>query len=102
MAALDSTRTDAMRRLVYDFFADECEVDASEIRDETKIIEELEGDSLMLLALLRKVCSTYEIGVELKALGKHLMKRPAETVGDIVRLTDALVEHGDAIIGVDL
>ncbi len=91
-----------VRALVYEYFAEECDVDPSEIADDTHIIEELDGDSLMLLALLEKACQRYGITVELKAVGKHLMKRPANTIGDIVFLTSALVEHGDGILEAEL
>lgn len=91
-----------IRDLVYEFFADECDVERESISDETDIIEELEGDSLMMLSLLRKVCAKYQISVELKTLGKHLMKQPANTIGDILSLTNALVEHGDDIVNVEL
>ena len=99
---LDDTTRDEIRRLVIDFFADECDVEPEEIKEETDIIEELEGDSLMMLSLLRQVCTRYGINIELKTLGKHLMKKPANTVGQVLELTMALVEHGDDIINVEL
>ncbi len=102
MASVDTTKSQEIRALVYEFFSEECEVEVDEISDTTLIIEELEGDSLMLLALLRKVCGQHGINVELKTLGKHLMKQPADSVGDIIRLTEALVEHGDGIVNVQL
>ena len=91
-----------IRGMVYEFFADECDVEPEEITDDTDIIEELEGDSLMMLSLLRKVCSGYGISIELKTLGKHLMKKPANTVGQVLALTYALVEHGDDIVDMEL
>ncbi|MCP4642805.1 MAG: acyl carrier protein [bacterium] len=100
--APEATSQDEIRRVVYEFFADECEVETSELTEETNVIEELEGDSLMLLALLEKVCKMYGLTIELKALGKHLMKKNASTIGEIVELTCALVEHGDNIINVEL
>lgn len=102
MANVDPATEQDVRELVLAFFADECEVEPSEITDETRIIEELEGDSLMLLALLDRASRRYGITVELKTLGRKLMQRPADTVGDIVTLTLALVEHGDRILDVDL
>lgn len=102
MAGLEPKTQNAIRELVYQFFADECDVDHDEITDETHVIEELEGDSLMMLSLLRKVCTQYGITVELKALGKHLMKKPANTIGDILGLTFALVEYGDDIVNVEV
>lgn len=93
---------DEIQALVYDFFAEECDVDTADISDDTNIIEDLEGDSLMLLALLETVCKKYGITVELKELGRHLMKKPANTVGEVLQLTNALVEHGDDILNVEL
>ena len=97
----DSTKQE-IKNLVYEFFADECDVEPESLKDDTDIIEELEGDSLMLLSLLRKACTQYGITVELKTLGRHLMKKPANTIGDILVLTYALVEHGDNIVNVEL
>ncbi len=77
-------------------------MEISEISDESHIIEELDGDSLMLLALLERACKRYGITVELKSVGKHLMKKPANTIGDIVSLTMSLVEHGDGILEANL
>ncbi len=98
---LDDGTKQEIRDLVYEFFADECDVDREEIADETDIIEELEGDSLMMLSLLRKVCTQFGIDIELKTLGKHLMKKPANTVGQVLGLTWALVEHGAEIVNMD-
>jgi acyl carrier protein len=99
---MSGDREKGVRDLVYGYFAEECDVETSEITDESHIIEELDGDSLMLLALLERACKRYGITVELKAVGKHLMKKPANTIGDIVSLTMALVDHGDRILEADL
>jgi hypothetical protein len=56
----------------------------------------------MLLSLLEIVRKKHNLKIELKTLGKHLMKRPANTVGDVIELTLAIVKHGDNIINVEL
>ena len=99
---MSGNRENDVRELVYGYFAEECDVEISEISDESHIIEELDGDSLMLLALLERACKRYGITVELKSVGKHLMKKPANTIGDIVSLTMSLVEHGDGILEANL
>ena len=91
-----------IRDLVYTFFSEECDVEPSNLGDETNIIEELEGDSLMLLSLLEIVRKKYQLTIELKTLGRHLMRKPADTIGQVVKLTLAIVEHGDDIVNVDL
>lgn len=98
---MDAAR-DEIRTMVYAYFAEECDVDLAEIRDETSIIEDLDGDSLMLLGLLKKATQRYGVTLPLKELGKYLMKKPADTIGDVVRLTNLLVEHGDNIVNIDV
>lgn len=102
MSQVDEKTVKEIRDLVYTFFAEECDFDKSKITDTTNIISELEGDSLMLLSLLEMVRKKYGLGVELKTLGKHLMRKPAETVGQVVALTLAIVEHGDNIINIEV
>ena len=102
MPRIEEEAREGIRDMVFDFFAEECDVERESISESTDVIEELEGDSLMMLALLRKVCARFGITVELKTLGRHMMRRPASTVGEVLALTYALVEHGDDIVNVEL
>ncbi len=102
MADSDQKDYNEIRELVYDYFSEECDIAKEKISDTTNIIEELEGDSLMLLSLLEIVRKKYSLSIELKTLGKHLMKKPAHTVGDVINLTTAIVKYGDDIINVEL
>jgi acyl carrier protein len=102
LSSIDRATENDIRDLVYGYFAEECDVTRDELSDETNVIVDLEGDSLMLLALLEKACKKYGITVPLRVLGKHLMRQSSDTIGDIVRLTKALVEHGDNIVNVEL
>jgi acyl carrier protein len=86
-----------VQSLIVEFFAEECEVDPASVRDDTNIIEDLEGDSLMFLSLLELVKKKYDLDVQLKTLGKYLMKKPAATVGQVVDLTCLIIEHGEGI-----
>jgi acyl carrier protein len=98
MREIDKATTDEIRAIVYDYFAEECDFPRGDLTDATDIISELDGDSLMLLALLDVFRKKYGLTIELKTLGKHLMKRPANTVGQVVELTVALVRFGDDIV----
>lgn len=102
MPKIDHNAAEEIKSLVYDYFSDECDIPKERITNSTNIIEELGGDSLMLLSLLETVRKKYRLNIELKTLGKHLMKKPAHTVGDVVKLTIAIVEHGDDIVNVDI
>ena len=102
MQEVDQETVVEIRNLVYEYFSDECDVDVSDISDQTNIISELEGDSLMLLSLLELFRKKYKLTIELKTLGKHLMKRPAETVGQVIELTVEIVRHGNDIVNMEL
>lgn len=102
MREVDQKTINEIRTTVYEYFSDECDIDVSEISDETDVIEDLEGDSLMLLSLLEIFRKKYELSIELKTLGKHLMKKPADTVGQVIDLTVEIVRHGNDIVNVDL
>lgn len=102
MEDVNQTTLDEIKKITYEYFADECDIEIEEITDATDIIADLEGDSLMLLSLLEIFRKKYNLTVELKTLGKHLMKRPANTVGQVIDLTVELVKHGNDIVNVDL
>lgn len=99
---IDEKTEKEIRDVVYDFFSEECDVDKDTLSDETDIIGELEGDSLMLLSLLEMVRKQHGLSIELRTLGKHLMKKPANTIGEVVALTLAIVRYGDDIVNVEL
>lgn len=102
MREIDEATVKEIRETVYAYFADECDVALEKISDETDIIEDLEGDSLMLLSLLEIFRKKYDLRIELKALGKHLMKRPANRIGQVIALTTELVRYGNDILNVEL
>jgi acyl carrier protein len=102
MREIDDKTMQEIREIVYDYFSEECDVPRAEITDATDIIDELEGDSLMLLSLLDIFRRKHGLTVELKTLGKHLMKKPANTVGQVIELTAALVRYGNDIVKMDL
>jgi acyl carrier protein len=102
MEPLSTDTEKEIKDQVYEYFAEECDVDINDISGDTDIIEDLEGDSLMLLSLLELFRKRYGLTIELKTLGKHLMKKPANKVGQVVALTIKIVQYGNDIINVEL
>jgi len=102
MSSLTEAQVLEIRNIVLDYFSEECDVDKQTLTDSTNIVSELQGDSLMLLSLLETIRKKYGLTIELKTLGRHLMKRPANTIGNVVSLTRMLVEHGDNIVNMDV
>lgn len=92
MPAVTDELRDEVSKLVREYFADECEVDLGRITDDTKIIEELDGDSLMYLSLLEMVKKKYNVQVEIKAIGKKLMAQPVDTIGQVTDMVLRFIE----------
>jgi acyl carrier protein len=97
MAKIESGTRDDVRRIVYEFFSEECEVPIEDVRDTTNVIKDLEGDSLMFLELLEIFKKKYKLGIELKTVGKYVVKHPAETIGAIINMTMLIIEHENNI-----
>ncbi len=97
MAKIDSGTKDEVRRIVYEFFSEECEVPFDDLKDTTNVIKDLEGDSLMFLELLEIFKKKYGLTIELKTVGKYVVKHPAETIGAIIDMTMLIIEHENGI-----
>ncbi|MBN1496979.1 MAG: acyl carrier protein [Spirochaetes bacterium] len=101
MAKIESGTREEVRRLVYEFFSEECEVPVDQLNDGTNVIRDLEGDSLMFLELLEVFKKKYGLNVELKTVGKYVVKHPAETIGAIIAMTMLIIEHENRIAELD-
>ncbi len=97
MAKVEIGTLDEVRKIVYDFFSEECEVPMEELNDSVNILKDLEGDSLMFLELLEIFKKKYKLNVELKTIGKYVVKHPAETIGAIIDMTMLIIEHENRI-----
>lgn len=94
---LDNTK-DEVREIVYNFFSEECEVDISDISDSTNVIRDIEGDSLMFLELIELFKKKYDLHIELKSIGKYIVKHPAETIGELIDTTMLIIEFENGIV----
>lgn len=101
MTIVNDQIKEEVREIVYDFFADECEVDVAEISDDSNIITDLGGDSLMFLALIEIFTKKYGQEIDLKTIGKYSIKHPVETIGELVEMQLKIIEHGNKIIEFD-
>ena len=101
MGKITDSIKNEVKESVYDFFAEECEVDISKLNDKTSVIKDLEGDSLMFLQLLEVFKRKYNLNLELKTIGKYVIKHPVETIGGIIDMTLLIIEHEDKIAEMD-
>lgn len=101
MATIDNNTRNEVRTIVFDFFIEECEVDASKINENTNIINDIDGDSLMFLELIEIFKKKYQLNIELKTMGKYVVKHPVETIGQLIDMTMLIIEHENDILNLD-
>jgi acyl carrier protein len=97
MAEIKANTRDEVKKIVYEFFSEECEVDESKIQESTNVIKDLEGDSLMFLELLEIFKKKYSLDIELKTIGKYVVKHPVQTISGIIDMTLLIIEHENKI-----
>ncbi|MCK9399002.1 MAG: acyl carrier protein [Bacteroidales bacterium] len=90
-----------VKEIVCQFFAEECEVDLSKINDQTNIISDLEGDSLMFLELIEIFKKKYNLNIELKTVGKYVLKHPVETIGQLIDTQLLMIKYENKITELD-
>jgi len=90
-----------VKEVVFEFFADECEIDISKINEQTNIIKDLDGDSLMFLELIEIFKEKYDLDIELKTIGKYSVKNPVSTIGELIQMQLLIIEHENNIANLD-
>jgi acyl carrier protein len=102
MAVITENLKQEVKEIVYSFFSDECEVDISQINDDTNIINDLDGDSLMFLELIEIFKKKYTLDIELKVIGKYAVKHPVATIGQLIRMQLLIIEHENKLLDTEL
>ena len=90
-----------VKETVYNFFAEECEVDLASLNDNTNIIKDIDGDSLMFLELIEIFKKKYSLDIELKTIGKYALKHPVETIGQLIDMQMLIIEHENKLLEMD-
>jgi acyl carrier protein len=90
-----------VKEIVFQFFAEQCEVDISKINDQTNIISDLDGDSLMFLELIEIFKKKYNLNIELKTVGKYVLKHPVETIGQLIDTQLLMIKYENKITEFD-
>jgi len=98
MARITDTTRSEVKEIVYNFFSEECEVDKASINEDTNIIRDLDGDSLMFLELIEIFKKKYNLDIELKTIGKYAVKHPVSTIGELVTMQLLIIEHENRLL----
>ena len=98
MAQITDKIREEVKEIVFDFFAEECEIEIDEISESSNIIGDLDGDSLMFLELIEIFKKKYNLNIELKTIGKYAVKNPVQTIGELIDMQLLIIEHENEII----
>lgn len=93
---------DEEKRQIYEhirqFLSDELDVALEGIRPETKIIDDLRGDSMIYLELVEEFKKKYDVRVEIRLIGQYFQRHPIYTVGEVAKAVCDIIERGDALL----
>jgi acyl carrier protein len=100
--AIDYTLTEQDKARILEeirqFLADELEIDEDEITEDTNIIDDLGGDSILFLEMIEEFKEKYGISLEVRTIGQYMLKNPVYTVGETVNAVIEIIEKGEALI----
>ena len=94
--------TDAEKKQIYEevreFLAEEFEMDKEEITEDTHVIDDLGGDSILFLEMIEELKEKYEIDLEVRTIGQYMLKNPIYTVGETMKMMFEIIEKGDELL----
>ncbi|HRW62653.1 MAG TPA: hypothetical protein P5132_04160, partial [Bacteroidales bacterium] len=68
--------------------------------EESNIITDLDGDSLMFLELIEIFKKKYNLNIELKTIGKYAVKHPVKTIKELIDMQLLIIEHENKILDI--
>lgn len=83
---------------VKEILSDELGKPVNEINPKTRIIEDLEGDSLIYLELIEEFKRKYGFGIEVRVIGQYLIEHPVYTVEETAHAIYDIMERGDELM----
>ena len=83
---------------IREFLSEELGVPLEKIGPDTKIIDDLGGDSMIYLELVEEFKKKYNVNVEVRLIGKYFQKHPIYTVGETAKAVYDIVERADALM----
>ena len=83
---------------IREFLSEELDVPIEKIGRDTKIIDDLNGDSMIYLELVEEFKKKYQVSVEVRVVGQYLQKHPIRTVGETAQAVYDIVERGGDLL----
>jgi len=98
MRTLTQETREELRDMIYEFFSEECGTEIENLSEQTSIIEDLDGDSLLFVELIEVIKKKYGLNIQLQTIGKYLLKKPATTLGQVVETSYLIYEYENEIV----
>lgn len=86
---------------IREFLSEELDVAVEEIGPDTKILDDLGGDSMIYLELVEEFKKKFNISIEVRVLGQYFQKNPIYTVGETAQAVYDLVERGEDLLNIE-
>lgn len=83
---------------IREFLAEELDVPLEKVTADSKIIDDLGGDSMIFLELVEKFKKRFQIQVEVRIVGRYFQQHPVYTVGEVAQSVYDIVEKGDDLV----
>ena len=80
------------------YLADELEIDKEGITENTNIIDDLGGDSILFLEMIEEFKEKYGISLEVRTIGQYMLKNPVYTVGETMNAVFDIIEKGEELV----
>ena len=87
-----------IKDMIFDYYADECEIDKSEITMDSNPTEDLGSDSLMFVELIEMTAEKYDLDIKLQSIGKYMLKTPMNTMSDVVDMFCKIYQYGNDVV----
>ena len=84
--------------MIFDYYAEECEVERSEITMDTNPQEDLGSDSLMFVELIEMTAEKYDLDIKLQSIGKYMLKASLDTMKDVIDMFCKIYQYGNDIV----
>lgn len=79
------------------FLSDELGIPVDEIKPEHKILDDLNGDSMIYLEMVEEFKKKFDVKVEIRVIGLYFQRHPVYTVAEVSQAVCDIVEHGDEL-----
>jgi acyl carrier protein len=93
------------KKEIYDqirqYLADELEIAPEDINDDTNIIDDLGGDSILFLEMFEEFKGKLQIDLEIRTIGQYMLSHPVYTFKETVEAIFEIIEKGEDLIGQD-